>query len=84
MSAGLRRLANLTESLTKKMDARAAQLADRLEKAEGEGDEALGRFETYVGSVEAGVREAKDMINQLSNGAPPITSDDSAPSSEQG
>jgi hypothetical protein len=79
MSAGMRRLTGLTESLVREMDAKAGALADRLQKARDRSSEALGKFDAYVGSVEAAAQEAEDTINQLTNGAPPLDSDGSAP-----
>ncbi len=78
MSAGVRRLANLTSSLTKEMDDHANALADRLQKARDRSTEAMGKFGAYVDTVETAAKEAEDTINQLTNGAPLPSSDSAA------
>ncbi len=64
---GLQRLANLTESLSKSLDAEADEVCDRLEAAQQRGKQVITRFRGYADEVEKKATEVEDVLNQISN-----------------
>lgn len=64
---GMRRLANLTETLQKSIDAKADAVADRIEKAHARGAAAIGQFEAYAAEVEKTADEIEASLGQISN-----------------
>jgi hypothetical protein len=67
---GMRRLANLTETLQKSIDAKADAVADRIEKAHARGEAAIGQFENYAAEVEKTADEIEASLGQISNHPP--------------
>lgn len=64
---GMRRLANLTETLQKSIDAKADAVADRIQQAHARGEAAVGQFENYAAEVEKTADEIEAALGQISN-----------------
>jgi hypothetical protein len=64
---GMNRLANLTETLQKSIDAKADAVADRIEKAHARGEAAIGKFEAYAVEVEKTADAIEASLGQISN-----------------
>lgn len=68
---GLQRLANLTGSIVKQMDADADAVADRLVAAQARHEGTLAKFKEFTAAVEHAADEAEAALGQISNLPPP-------------
>lgn len=64
---GMRRLANIAETVTKAMDARADAVADRIVAGQARAEQAIGRFEDYAGTIEQTADEIEAALGQITN-----------------
>jgi chromosome segregation ATPase len=77
---GMQRLAHLTENLTKQLDAKADEVADRIERAHERGQAAIGRFSEHATQIEQTADEIEKALGQITNGPPTSGSESSEPS----
>ncbi len=76
---GIQRLANAAGNLMKQVDREADAAAAELEQAYAEQSEVAKRYSAFAKDVAAAAKEARDNLNQMSNGIPtPEASSDSA------
>jgi hypothetical protein len=68
---GLQRLANLTGTIVKQMDADADAVADRLVAAQARHEGTLSKFKEFTAAVEHAADEAEAALGQISNLPPP-------------
>lgn len=67
---GLQRLATVTQSVLKDMDDQAGAVADELSAAQADSVQVIAGFQAFVGEIKANTARVKDVLNQLTNGAP--------------
>ena len=72
MTPKLQSLASKLRDVTGSIEARAEKLIDRLDKADQKSSEADTRAHAELGKIEEAVRSVEDLVNQMSNGAPPL------------
>lgn len=66
---GLQRLANVTQSIFADMDAEAGAVADELTAAKAESATVVAGFKEVAGTIRASTKDARNILNQLTNGA---------------
>lgn len=84
MTPKLQSLSGKLRDVTASIEGRAEKLIARLERADQASQGADTKAHAEVDKVEAGVRAVEDLVNQMSNGGPPLDdSTGSAGSSKQ-
>lgn len=73
MATQLTALLGLHKVVTAGLESRAKKLADRLGELQRRGEAVMSKHEQQLDAVEADIRQSEDVINQLSNGGPPLT-----------
>lgn len=68
--SGMQRLANLTESVVKLIDARADEAADRIAAAQVRAEAAIKKFDEHAAGIERTAAEIEAALGQISNGPP--------------
>jgi hypothetical protein len=66
----MQRLANVMHSGLQEMDDKAGAVADEFVSAKAESEAVIAGFEAHVGDIRAATAEVKNLLNQLTNGAP--------------
>jgi hypothetical protein len=64
---GMKRLANLTETLMKQIDAEADAAAEELTAAVGDAKTAVGEFRSHAGEVRKVAADIRAQLGQISN-----------------
>lgn len=59
--------------ILKDLDAQADELSPSLDKLEKTGQDVFTRWKTHIAETSAAIATAQNAINQLSNGAPPLS-----------
>lgn len=71
---GMQRLANLTETLIKSMDADADAMADRITAGHARAQAAIGKFGDFAVSIEKTADEIEAALGQITNSpTPPVS-----------
>lgn len=78
---GLQRLATVTQSVLTDMDDEAGKVADDLLVAKADSVTVIAGFSAFVGEIKANTQRVRDVLSQLTNGAPPGPLPDTAASS---
>lgn len=68
---GLQRLSEVTQSVLTDMDDEAGKVADELLAAKADSQVVISGFKAFVGEIKANTQRVKDVLAQLTNGAPP-------------
>ena len=72
MTPKLKGLADKLRSVTASVEARANALADRLDKVDGSSAANTARINAELDAIDAAVHQVEDLVNQMSNGGPPL------------
>jgi hypothetical protein len=78
---GLQRLSEVTQSVLTDMDNEAGLVADELLAAKADSITVISGFKAFVGEIKANTQRVRDVLAQLTNGAPPGPLPDTAASS---
>jgi hypothetical protein len=67
---GMQRLATVMHSGLQEMDDEAGAVADEFVAAKADSVAVIAGFKAHVGDIRAATAEVKNLLNQLTNGAP--------------
>lgn len=72
MTPKLQALSSKLRDVTQQIEARAEKLSSRLDVADGKSADADARAHAELDKIEQAVRSVEDLVNQMSNGGPPL------------
>jgi hypothetical protein len=72
MTSKLAGLAGLAKTVAVNVEAKAAETSDRLTKAQAGAAVAIDKLNTVAAGVESSTSALEDVVNQLTNGGPPL------------
>lgn len=72
MTPKLQALAGKLRDVRARVEQRAVELSDRLDKVDQSSETNAGRLHTELDKIDAAVREVEDLANQMTNGGPPL------------